>query len=73
MGQSAATTLGTGLLTRNATSLTWGLLAPVCLAAVTVGVLCLVLPDRVNDGPASAFRPRRSPPSCSGCCCSSTG
>jgi len=39
MGQSAATTLGTGLLTLNATSLTWGLLAPVCLAAVAVGFL----------------------------------
>jgi MFS family permease len=50
MGQSAATTLGTGLLTLNATSLTWGLLAPVGLAAVTVGFLCVVLPDRVHDG-----------------------
>jgi MFS family permease len=50
MGQSAATTLGTGLLTLNATSLTWGLLAPVCLAAITVGFLCLVLPDRIHDG-----------------------
>jgi MFS family permease len=50
MGQSAATTLGTGLLTLNATSLTWGLLAPICLAAITVGFLCLVLPDRVHDG-----------------------
>jgi MFS family permease len=72
MGQSAATTLGTGLLTLNATSLTWGLLAPVCLAAVTVGFLCLVLPDRVHAGPrpplsvreiASSFwsSPRRYP------------
>jgi MFS family permease len=72
MGQSAATTLGTGLLTLNSTSLTWGLLAPVCLAAVTVGFLCLVLPDRVNTDPrpplsvreiASSFwsSPRRYP------------
>jgi MFS family permease len=50
MGQSAATTLGSGLLALNATSLTWGLLAPVGLAAVTVGFLCVVLPDRVHDG-----------------------
>lgn len=50
MGQGAATTLGTGLLTLNAGSLTWGLLAPVGLAAVAVGFLCLVLPDRVHDG-----------------------
>ena len=57
MGQGAATTLGTGLLTLNATSLTWGLLAPICLAAITVGFLCLVLPDRVHDG---RTRPRLS-------------
>jgi MFS family permease len=50
MGQNAATTLGSGLLALNATSLTWGLLAPVGLAVITVVWLCLVLPDRRHDG-----------------------
>jgi MFS family permease len=52
MGQSAATTVGTGLLALNSTSLTWGLLAPAGLAAIAVAVLCLVLPDRRHDGAA---------------------
>jgi len=50
MGQNAATTLGSGLLALNATSLTWGLLAPVGLAVLAVVWLCLVLPDRRHDG-----------------------
>jgi MFS family permease len=50
VGQSAATTVGAGLLALNPTSLTWGLLAPAGLAAIVVAVLCLVLPDRRHDG-----------------------
>jgi MFS family permease len=50
MGQNAATTLGSGILALNATSLTWGLLAPIGLAGTAVIVLCLLLPDRRHDG-----------------------
>lgn len=50
MGQNAATTVGSGLLALNPTSLTWGFLAPIALACIGVVVFCIVLPDRRHNG-----------------------
>ncbi|WP_179276091.1 MFS transporter [Rhodococcus sp. 06-235-1A] len=46
MGQSAATTVGSGLIALNPESPAWGFLAPMVLAGIAVAALCAVLPDR---------------------------